>query len=52
MSSGRLYNEHTYHVGTYEMTGQEKTGMILRVLLVEDCEDDTLLLEHELTQGG
>lgn len=34
------------------MTGQEKTGMILRVLRVEDCEDDTLLLERELTQGG
>jgi len=34
------------------MTGQEKTGAILRVLLVEDCEDDALLLERELTKGG
>jgi len=34
------------------MTGQKKTGTILRVLLVEDCEDDALLLEHELTRGG
>jgi two-component system sensor histidine kinase UhpB len=33
------------------MTGQEKTGAILRVLLVEDCEDDALLLERELTRG-
>ncbi len=34
------------------MTGQEKTGAILRVLLVEDCEDDARLLERELTRGG
>jgi two-component system, NarL family, sensor histidine kinase UhpB len=34
------------------MTNQEKTGAILRVLLVEDCEDDALLLERELTKGG
>lgn len=34
------------------MTGQEKTETILRVLLIEDCEDDALLLERELTRGG
>ena len=34
------------------MTGQEKTGASLRVLMVEDCEDDALLLERELTKGG
>jgi hypothetical protein len=34
------------------MTGQEMTGMISRVLLVEDWEDDTRLLERELTRGG
>jgi two-component system sensor histidine kinase UhpB len=34
------------------MTGQKKTGAILRVLLVEDCENDALLLERELTRGG
>ncbi|HEX7767203.1 MAG TPA: response regulator, partial [Nitrospira sp.] len=34
------------------MTDQEKTGVILQVLLVEDCEDDALLIERELTLGG
>ncbi len=34
------------------MTGQEMTGMILRVLLVKDWEHDTLFFERELTQGG
>jgi DNA-binding response OmpR family regulator len=34
------------------MTGQEKTGATLRVLLVEDCEDDALFIERELTKGG
>jgi DNA-binding NtrC family response regulator len=34
------------------MTGQVKTGAILRVLMVEDCEDDALCLERELTRGG
>jgi len=34
------------------MTGQEMTGMILRVLLVKDWEDDTRLHERELTRGG
>ncbi len=34
------------------MTGQDKTGTKLRVLLVEDCENDALLLERELTRGG
>jgi hypothetical protein len=34
------------------MTGQEMTGMILRVLLVEDSEDDTRLHKRELTRGG
>lgn len=34
------------------MTDQEKTGAILRVLLVEDCEDDARLLERELIRGG
>jgi len=33
------------------MTGQDETGTRLRVLLVEDCEDDALLLERELTKG-
>lgn len=34
------------------MTDQKKTGVNLRVLLVEDCEDDALLIERELTLGG
>ncbi len=34
------------------MTGQDKTGTKLRVLLVDDCENDALLLERELTRGG
>jgi two-component system sensor histidine kinase UhpB len=34
------------------MTDQEQTGVSLRVLLIEDCEDDALLLERELTKGG
>jgi two-component system sensor histidine kinase UhpB len=34
------------------MAGQEKMGASLRVLLVEDCEDDALLLARELTRGG
>jgi hypothetical protein len=29
------------------MTGQERTGATLRVLLVEDCEDDALFIERE-----
>lgn len=33
------------------MTGQEMTGMGIRVLLVQDWEDDTLLPERELTRG-
>ena len=34
------------------MTGQEQTGATLRVLLVEDCEDDALFIARELTKGG
>lgn len=34
------------------MTSQAETGTRLRVLLVEDCEDDARLLERELTRGG
>ena len=34
------------------MTAQEQTGVSLRVLLIEDCEDDALLLEREFTRGG
>lgn len=34
------------------MTDQKKTGVILRVLLVADCEEDAQLLERELIRGG
>jgi len=34
------------------MNGEGKTGTPLRVLCVEDCVDDTLLLERELLKGG
>ena len=34
------------------LTGQKDMGTTLRVLLVEDCEDDAALIERELTRGG
>jgi two-component system, NarL family, sensor histidine kinase UhpB len=34
------------------MSGQQQTPTMLRVLIIEDCEDDAVLLERELTKGG
>jgi hypothetical protein len=43
---------NTVPAGACEMTAQDMTGMILRVLLVKDWEDDVRLLECELIRGG